>query len=415
MWQNSDFRYIGIAFRGFVGSLVFVFLAGLAVGESQARELTVTGVRVGVNPTGTKAGTTRVVLDLSAPVPYSAFLLGNPYRLVIDLPEVSWGVNGDAANSARGVVTNLRYGLFQAGNSRVVVDLKSPVRIVRHSVLSGPNRVMFDLYPVTRTAFAPGKAVTTPDWRPPRKSRPATPVPKTAKDSRRVIILDAGHGGVDPGAIRRRVYEKHLTLPMAKSVGKALEATGRYRVIMTRRRDVFLELRKRVEIASANKGEFFISFHADTIGRATTRGASIYTLSETSSDKEAAELAAKENRVDAIGGIDLNGYSDGVAGFLFALRFRHNMNESGIFAGYLTAHFKKQSVRMVRGISHRSAGFAVLKAPDVPSVLIELGYLSNSADRKMLATREFRRHVSRAVVGALDQYFRRKAQLTKAK
>ncbi|KKK57832.1 hypothetical protein LCGC14_3050520, partial [marine sediment metagenome] len=347
------------------------------------------------------------------PVPYSAFLLGNPYRLVIDLPEVSWGVNGDT-KTMKGVVTNLRYGLFRAGNSRIVVDLKSPVKLVEHDTLVKPDRIVFDLAPVGKAAFRSGKKFFAPNWTPPKRARPIQPTPKKQGDTRRIIVIDAGHGGVDPGAIRAGVYEKRLTLRIANEVKRALEATGRYRVVVTRRRDVFLELRQRVEVARANKGELFLSLHADTARKRATRGASVYTLSNKASDRETAELVAKENRVDAFAGLDLDleQYSGVVPEILLDLRFRQTMNESSAFAETLLAHFARQKVRILPRKPHRSAGFVVLKAPDVPSVLVELGYLSNKDDRKLLATPDFRRRVARAIIGAADDFFKRKDQLS---
>ena len=397
------------AIRGLAAVLIVAILAALPASESLARDPAVTGVRFGLGPNGL----TRVVLDVDQAVPYSAFLLGNPYRLVIDLPEVSWSVNGDT-KTTKGVVTNLRYGLFRAGNSRIVVDLKSPVKIVQNASLTGPNRVLFDLLPVTKAAFTSGQKFSTPNWSPPKRSQPIQPTPKKQGDTRRIIVIDAGHGGVDPGAIRSGIYEKRLTLRIANEVKRALEATGRYRVVMTRRRDVFLELRQRVDVARANKGELFLSLHADTARDRKTRGASVYTLSNKASDRETAELVAKENRVDTIAGLDLDleQYSGAVQDFLLDLRFRQTMNESSSFAESLIAHFAGQKVRILPRKPHRSAGFVVLKAPDVPSVLVELGYLSNKDDRKLLATPDFRRRVARAIIGAADDFFKRKDQLS---
>ena len=396
------------ASRPFLGALVAVLFAALPAGESPAKDPIVTGVRLGVN-----SGATRVVLDLDRKVQYSAFLLADPYRLVIDLPEVSWGVNGETT-TRKGVVTNLRYGLFRPGNSRVVVDLKSPVKIVAHGSLTAPNRVMFDLAPVRKAVFKSGGKVG--NLRPPVGKTPIKPVPKPSGDTRRVIVIDAGHGGVDPGAIRGRIYEKRITLAVAKAVKTTLEATGRYRVVLTRRRDMFLELRQRAAVARANKADFFISFHADTTRKTATRGASVYTLSEKASDAETAELVAKENRVDAIAGLDINleGYSGVVPDILLDLRFRETMNESSDFTNRLLAHFRKQKVRVINRKPHRSAGFVVLKSPAVPSVLVELGYLSNRYDRKLLVTGKFHRKVGRAVVGALDEYFKRRDKLRAA-
>lgn len=397
------------AIRGLAAVFVAAIFTAAGAGHSLAGDPAVTGVRLGLGPNGL----TRVVLDVDRPVAYSAFLLGNPYRLVIDLPEVSWGVNGETA-AWRGVVTNLRYGLFRAGNSRVVVDLNAPVKIVQNTSLVGPHRIVFDLLPVTKAAFKSGQKFAAPNWVSPKRAQPIQPTPKKQGDTRRIIVIDPGHGGVDPGAIRAGVYEKRLTLRIAKTVADALEATGRYRVVMTRRRDVFLDLRQRFAVARANKADLFISLHADTARARTTRGASVYTLSNKASDRETAELVAKENRADAFAGLDLDlaQYSGAVPGILLDLQFRQTMNESSAFAEILIARFARQKVRVLPRKPHRSAGFVVLKAPDVPSVLVELGYLSNKYDRKLLSTPDFRRRVARAIIAAADDFFKRKGQLS---
>ncbi len=383
-----------------------VFTGAVAIAEEAA----VTGVRIGVNPDPGKLpkNTTRVVLDVSQATPYAAFLLGNPYRLVIDLPEIGWRVNGASALEPKGVVEKLRYGLFRPGNSRVVVDLSKPVRIARHIPLTGPDRLMFDLVPVAGDAFTSGEVLSAMNWRPPSNSPVPSPAPRPENGAaKRVVIIDPGHGGVDPGAVRGRIYEKNITLDFARELKRKLEASGRYRVVMTRNRDIFLELRQRVDVARANNGDVFISLHADTHPERVTRGASVYTLSETASDKEAAALAAKENRVDVIAGVDLSGHSSAVANLLIELRQRQTMNESAVFANMLIRQFGRSNVQVLSE-NHRFAGFAVLKSPDVPSVLVELGYLSNGSDRALLLSPTFRRNVASAVLGALDEYFRRK-------
>lgn len=389
--------------------ILLVFALPAFAGESA-----VTGVRIGVNPDPKRLpkDTTRVVLDVSDALPYSAFLLGNPYRLVIDLPEVGWSVNGTSSLGPKGAVEKLRYGLFRAGNSRVVVDLTQPVKIATHTPLTGPDRLMFDLVPVSKGAFESGEVVSAMNWRPPRDDGPDAPTGKpAAAGTKRIVVIDAGHGGVDPGAVRGKTYEKYITFAIASEVARLLEASGRYHVVLTRNRDVFLELRERIEVARENEADIFVSLHADTHPKTATRGASVYTLSETASDREAAALAAKENRVDVIAGVDLTGHSPAVANLLIELRQRQTMNESAVFANMLIRQFEENGVRMLTD-THRFAGFAVLKSPDVPSVLVELGYLSNRYDRDMLQTPKFRRDVAAAILSGIDEYFRRKDALS---
>lgn len=393
-----------------LGGLLGVVAAFLVLcGTAAAKEPAVTGVRLGLNPPSTAKGTTRVVLDLTNAVPYSAFLLGSPYRLVIDLPEVSWSANGGSKQESVGLVERLRYGHFRPGNSRVVVDLMGPAKILRHSVLAKPDRIVFDIAPVGAARFTPGQKVGIKGWEPP--SSKSVPLPGRKPDNingKRVVVIDAGHGGVDPGAVRGRTYEKRITLAIANAVKDHLVKSGRYRVVMTRSRDVFLELRERVEVAQAHKGDIFISLHADTNPKSATRGASVYTLSQNASDKEAAALAAKENNADAIAGtpIDPAAYSDETIDILRDLQRRQTDRHSVIFARMLTGQLGKEGVRLARKKAHRFAGFVVLKSPNVPSVLVELGYLSNKFDRKMLQTSRFRGRVAKTVLASVDQYFK---------
>lgn len=374
-----------------------------------AEESAVTGVRLGLDPPSSAKGTTRIVLDLTDAVPYSAFLLGSPYRLVIDLPEVAWSANGGSKQETVGLVERLRYGHFRPGNSRVVVDLMGPAKIVRHSILTEPDRIVFDIAPVGSAGFAAGRKVGIKGWEPP--SAQPVPLPGTKPgdgDGKRVVVIDAGHGGVDPGAVRGRTYEKRITLAVANAVKEQLEKSGRYRVVMTRSRDVFLELRERVDVAHASSGDVFISFHADTHPSRSTRGASVYTLSQQASDKEAAALAAKENNADSIAGtqIDPAIYSPETMDILRDLQRRQTDRHSVIFARTLTSQLDKNDIGLAQRKAHRFAGFVVLKSPTVPSVLVELGYLSNADDRKILHTSRFRSRVAKAVLASLDQYFK---------
>ena len=392
--------------RCLIAALVYLVFCGAAA----ANDPSVTGVRLGANPPKTPKGTTRVVLDLTRPVPYSAFLLGTPYRLVIDLPEVGWTVNGGAKQEKVGLVQGLRYGHFRSGNSRVVVDLNGPVRILRHSVLTKPDRLVFDIAPVSRPRFKPNEKVAQPEgWSPPAVA--SIPLPKQKPGNaggKRVVIVDAGHGGVDPGAVRGRVYEKRITLAVANAIKTQFEKTGRYVVVLTRSRDTFLELRERVGVAHDNDAEIFISVHADTHPKKTTRGASVYTLSQRASDKEAAALAAKENSADAIAGspVDPDLYSDETVDILRDLQRRQTDRHSAIFARMLTEQLGKNGVGLTRRKAHRYAGFVVLKSPKVPSVLVELGYLSNKYDRKLLLSPKFRANVGRAMLASVDNYFK---------
>ena len=219
-----------------------------------------------------------------------------------------------------------------------------------------------------------------------------------------MVAIDPGHGGIDPGTTGAKgAREKQITLAMALVLKRQLEASGRYRVRLTRDRDKFVRLRQRVAKARDSNAELFISLHADAIKNRRFRGASVYTLSEVASDKEAEELAAKENKVDLIVGMDFSDKSPEVTNILIDLAQRETMNYAAQFATLLLSELRG-SVKVLRN-SHRFAGFAVLKAPDVPSVLIEMGYLSNATDEKLLSSAAYRRKLAAAITRAMDGLF----------
>ena len=222
-----------------------------------------------------------------------------------------------------------------------------------------------------------------------------------------LIVLDPGHGGKDPGAIGvSGVYEKHLTLAMVKQLRALLEKTGRYRVKLTRETDVFISLYARRRFARSVNADLFISIHADSINKPQTRGLSVYTLSEKASDKEAEKLAESENKVDLIAGIDLSGETQEVTDILIDLARRETNNHSSFFAEKLMDEIRTE-IRVLPN-SHRFAGFAVLKSPDVPSVLMEMGYLSNKEEERLLRQPAYREKLAKATVRAINSYFAEK-------
>lgn len=243
---------------------------------------------------------------------------------------------------------------------------------------------------------------------PPKLVKPVRP----AANDKMLVMIDPGHGGIDPGAISPRgTWEKHIVLAHAKELRRQLRRTGRYRVRMTRERDVFIRLRDRIAIARKAGADLFVSLHADSIASPRVRGASVYTLSERASDKEAAALAAKENKSDLIAGVDLNERPDEVVNILIDLAQRETMNESAVFAKILVGELGKTR-KMLRN-THRFAGFAVLKAPDIPSVLVELGYLSNRYDERLLRNPAKRTQMVSSIVLAVDKYFLRQQALNR--
>jgi N-acetylmuramoyl-L-alanine amidase len=221
-----------------------------------------------------------------------------------------------------------------------------------------------------------------------------------------IIVIDSGHGGKDPGTIGNfaRTKEKNITLSYAKELGKLLVNTKRYKVYLTRDTDDFIPLRKRVEIARKKKADLFISIHANATSDKSTSGFSIYTLSEKSSDKQAELLAQKENRADIINGMDFSDASKDIVKTLIDLSQREAKNSSAIFANTVIKSVKKSDIDILQN-THRFAGFAVLTAPDMASVLIELGYLSNKTEEKSLNSISYKRKIAESLVEAIDEYF----------
>ena len=349
---------------------------------------------------------TRFVMDLSGSVSFKAFTLSDPYRVVVDLPEVTW--SSRLRRGSGGLIARLRFGLLKPGTSRIVLDVRGPVRIVKSFVMAPAggfrhHRLVIDLAPTDAKSFAReiGARRKAATRAPPR----AVPVPRPKPGGgKKLVVIDPGHGGVDPGAVSRSGrYEKHVVLAHARELRRQLLATGGYRVAMTRDRDVFVRLHRRTRKARAVGADLFISLHADSTARPSVRGASVYTLSERASDREAAALAARENKSDIIAGLDLGARTGAVADILIDLSQRDTKNRSAKFAAILIREMAK--VRSMLRNTHRFAGFAVLKAPDVPAVLVELGYLSNRTDERMLHDAGARRRLASAIVRAIDRYF----------
>ncbi len=372
--------------------------------DGHGAEARVDGLRLGENP-----GFTRFVIDVDRRIAPQVFFLDNPARMVVDLPEVEF--TGDLRRAGgRGLVEALRYGLFRPGTSRIVLDLKGPAKLMRQFTLppvgTGRYRIVFDLAPTDAAGFAqlvnaarPSPAAGAPAAGPPVRRVEGMPVP-----ARPVVYLDAGHGGMDPGTMGALgVPEKDITLAVARRAAQVIDASNRYRARLTRDRDVFLPLRERIRIARAGGADLFISLHADSIRNRRVRGATVYTLSETASDAEAAALARRENKADVLAGLDLDHQPPEVADILISLAQREAMNRSAHFANLLVPELQRRVI--VRSNPHRFAGFVVLKAPDVPSVLVEMGYLSNRQDAAFLGSRRGQQEIAEALLAAIDRYF----------
>jgi N-acetylmuramoyl-L-alanine amidase len=351
---------------------------------------------------------TRFVMDFSRKIDLHAFTLADPYRVVIDIPQIIFRLPPKAGESGRGLIKAFRFGLVMQGGSRVVFDLAKPVRIEKAFVVdatdSAPARLVLDLAPTDREAFL--RKIATEN-RATRADLPRTDRPDgKSGDPRPLVVLDPGHGGIDigtkgPGGEE----EKDIVLNFSQRLRDRIEKTGKYRVLMTRADDTFVPLADRVRIARDAGAALFVSIHADALphGEGDARGASIYTLSDTATDSEAARLAEKENRADVIAGVDLKGEPDDVAGILIDLAERETKSFSVQFAHKVVGEMK--SVTRLHKTPLKSAGFRVLRAPDVPSVLVELGYVSNRQDLQSLVSDNWRDRTADSIAQAIDSYF----------
>lgn len=351
---------------------------------------------------------TRFVMDLSEPVSYSISMLADPYRVILDLPEITFTFDEGTSRDGRGLISAWRYGLFAAGKSRIVLDAVEPVTVdkvfILPSVDDQPARLVLDLVKTTREDFLAN--VVKPE-RGQSGSSKGDRLADRRKATRPVIVLDPGHGGIDTGAIGSGgTLEKAVTLDFTSLLKRKLEEGGRYDVHLTRETDLFIPLRERVSIARALQADLFISIHADSvrIGKEEVRGASVYTLSDKASDTVAAELAERENRSDVIAGIDLADEPSDVTDILIDLARRETKTFSIFFARNLVEELKS-AAKVIKN-PHRSAGFRVLEAHDMPSALVELGYLSNRYDEKLLTSDEWRARMTAAIVDSIDRFFR---------
>ncbi len=352
---------------------------------------------------------TRFVVDLSQKIDVTAFALANPYRVVVDLPQIAFRLPAKASEQSRGLVKAFRYGLIMQGGSRIVLDTKGPVRVEKAFVLDAvgdqPARLVIDLSTTDRDSFMRAVSLETRAPRSPAVKQ-SEAAPKSAGDQRPLIVLDPGHGGIDNGAkAKSGETEKDLVLHFAQILRAKLEASGKYQVAMTRSDDTFVALAERVKFARAHSASLFISIHADAIPKSEgqAEGATVYTLSETASDAEAARLAEAENKADVIAGVDLTAEPGDVANILVDLAQRETKTYSGQFARTLVGELKA-AARLHKN-PLKAAGFKVLTAPDVPSVLVELGYMSTKEDLKQLTSEAWQAKTAAALAKAVDSYF----------
>ena len=357
---------------------------------------------------GGDQGQTRLIVDVSEKIDARAFALANPYRVVIDLPQVTFQFRPRAGESGRGLVKAFRFGLVMPGGSRMVLDLAGPARVEKVFMLDAANeqpaRLVVDLVATDRDSFMRTVALESPAPETRRVEPPSES--KSASDPRPLVVIDPGHGGIDNGTkAATGEVEKSLVLDFSLLLRDKIERTGKYRVAMTRSDDTFVPLADRVGFARARQAALFISVHADALarGEGDAQGATVYTLSEHASDARAARVAAAENQADIIAGLDLSSEAKDVAGILIDLARRETKTFSVQFAQMLVSAMR--SAARLHQHPLKSAAFVVLKAPDIPSVLVELGFVTNKADIKSLVSQEWREHTADAMVQAVDTFF----------
>lgn len=423
------------AFAGACGlflALVWPTAAGNAA-EPAAQPMVAPAVPVasGVRIAGDERRT-RFILDLDGKIDVRAFALGDPYRVILDAPQLNFQLPAGAGQGGRGLIRAFRYGLLMPGESRIVLDLAGPARIESATVLEAANgqpaRLVLELAATDRASFEQAqKAAGTGAGRANDDKAQLRPslgdhangtmvadavgaaAAEVATDSRPVVVIDPGHGGVDNGTMARSgESEKAIVLDFAMALRDQIEKAGRFRVVMTRSDDTFIPLADRVRIARGQKAALFVSIHADALPRAegNAEGASIYTLSDRASDAEAERLAEAENRADAIGGVNLTDEPTDVADILIDLAQRETRTFSNRFARLLADEMK--GATRLHKHPLKSAGFRVLKAPDVPSVLVELGYVSNKDDLTHLVSDGWRARTASSVGRAIETFLNRR-------
>jgi N-acetylmuramoyl-L-alanine amidase len=399
-----------MAFRALSGMFLGVLLASVALaGERPISPPFSDSLPVATDARlGGDESQTRFVMDLSRKIDLHAFTLADPYRVVLDIPQVIFQLPPKSGEGGRGLVRAFRFGLVMQGGSRMVFDLAKPVRIEKAFVVDSadgaPARLVLDLAATDRENFLRRIAL---DNRVARSEPPAASAPEASGgDPRPLVVLDPGHGGIDNGTkAASGELEKDIVLDFAQRLRERIEKIGKYRVLMTRTDDTFVPLGERVRIARNAGAALFVSIHADALprGEGDAQGASIYTLSDTASDSEAARLAEKENRADVIAGVDLKAEPDDVADILIDLAQRETKSYSMQFAHRLVGEMK--TVTRLHKTPLKSAGLRVLRAPDVPSVLVELGYVSNRQDLHSLLSANWREHTADSIAQAVDGYF----------
>ena len=360
------------------------FIASLCPSAWAAKVL---GLRVGEHK-----DYTRIVLDMDKKPHFKTSLSKDHATIRLFMPKLQY--THKLPRLKKMIVKTISFTKFRTGVGEFSLKTEGPVKIIKAFTLPPSKNKRYFRYvlDIQKTKLKPVPQISK------LKAKPKQKICK------KIIMIDPGHGGKDPGATGRRgILEKNVTLSVAKTLQNTLNKTGKYVAKLTRNCDKFLKLSKRVALARQAKADLFISLHADSHPRSDTRGLSVYTLSKVASDKEAEKLAIKENKADLIDGLDLNTESPEVANILIDLMKRESMNLSRKLANSLVSKLRRRVLLLRNTI--RSANFAVLRTPDLPAVLIEMGYISNKQDEKLLTTTYYRQKLCDGIREAVDHYF----------
>tara|TARA_Y100001970_G_scaffold243807_2_gene309401 strand:+ start:9094 stop:10386 length:1293 start_codon:yes stop_codon:yes gene_type:complete len=419
--------------------IILPFLALFSVQVIANDKIVITDARIGVP----QPNTIRFILDINRPTGLQIFTLSDPSRLVIDLPNAIWALSRNTIPVKRSFIKTVRFGQFSQNTSRIVIDLDRSINITEAYLTEGKKTDNFHIViemeqesnnvqneeALSISTYRKQKITDDSHLNMKKNSQVDTKYKKNRKNNVKnqitpstdsnspnphpvrpkmiskptIIVIDPGHGGRDSGAIAKgNIYEKNITLSAGLELAQLLINSG-YTVHMTRKSDVYVSLSERVRIARRVQADLFISLHADAHPNNSIHGASVYTLSDKASDKEAERLAARENKVDIVNKIDLTeGYDPEVTQILISLIQKSTMSCSSAFATHLIPIMGKVTPLLDR--THRSAGFRVLKSPEVPSVLVELGYLTNRNDLKLLKNKVHQHKVSKSIVKAIDSF-----------
>lgn len=345
-----------------------------------------------------------VQITISQPVPWRVRVLDAPPRVILDVREVDWrGIDSILRTTPE--VVGLRAGVFRPGWSRLVLELDSPHLVGAAAMDTGPEGAEIKLRldpamtPESRDAFALAAAEPEPpEWAPPRLAD--LPPPAQRGDGPVVIVLDPGHGGIDPGAERDGHTEAELVLTFAREFKELLSRSGRFRVVLTRDDDVFVPLETRISLARAAGAHLFLSLHADALSVGEAVGATLYTLEDEASDEASRALAERHSRDDLLSGVDLTAQDDLVAQVLMDMARTETAPRTARLAAQLEASIKAAGLKMHRR-ARQTGGFSVLKSPDIPSILIELGFLSSAEDLKRLLDPDWRARMAEALMAGV--------------